>query len=403
MPERLALSIYYGLVGVLNALWVATLPAVDERLALGPGRIGTLLLLMAVGALAAMPFAGRVADRWGSRLLLRLVTPVCALALGGAALAPSFGVLAVAVVPLGAATGVVNIALNVHGVQVERRLGRPVMGSLHGVWSLGGVVGGAVITAALAAGAEVRTLMASGAVTLLVSSLLPGRWLRAGLPDRADGSDGPGSPVAMGAGLVALMGSVVFAAYLSEATATDWAAVHARWELAAGPAAASFVYTAFATAMTVTRFLGDPLRARLGPARTMRLAGAVASTGYGLVLVAPLAGTAGLACVVAGWSLVGAGMAMVVPVIYSTIGAAAGRPGRVLSAVTTVSFGGALTGPAVIGYVAEIRSLQTALVLPAVFALYVTLAGPAAILSVARAPSPPTPEEAAGSRRSEPR
>ncbi|GAB1818861.1 MFS transporter [Herbidospora sp. RD11066] len=372
---RVALSVFYGLSGVLNALWVATLPAVDARLGLGPGRIGTLLLLMAVGALATLPIAGRSVDRWGSRRLLRVAAPLCAFVLVGVALAPSYGMLAVAVVPLGAVTGVVNIALNVQGVEVERHLGKPVMGSLHGVWSLGGVVGGAVITAALAAGADVRTLMVSVAVTMIVASLIPGpHLLSASAPVRDEVAD-PGAPAVLGAGAIVLMGSVVFAAYLSEATATDWAAVHARWELGAEPATASVVYTAFAAAMTVTRFFGDPLRARLGPARTMRLAGSVASLGYALVLAASFAGTGALACAIAGWSLVGSGMATVVPVIFSTVGAMAGRPGRALSAVTAISFGGALTGPAMIGYVAEVASLQTALLIPAVAAVFVAVAG----------------------------
>ncbi|WP_066361435.1 MFS transporter [Herbidospora mongoliensis] len=389
MPERsadsrarAALSVFYGLAGVLSALWVATLPAVDERLDLGPGRIGTLLLLLAVGALATMPIAGRVADRWGSRRLLRVAAPVCASMLCGVALAPSYGVLAVAVVPFGAATGAVTIALNVHGVEVERGLGKPVMGSLHGVWSLGGVIGGAVITAALAAGADVRTLMVSVAVAVIVVSIVPGPFLLTVSTSGREDAENVGGPVVLSAGMIALMGGVVFAAYLSEATATDWAAVHARWELAAEPATASVVYTAFAAAMTVTRFLGDPLRARLGPARTMRFAGSVASTGYALVLAASFAGTGAVACAIAGWSLVGVGMATVVPVIFSTVGAMASRPGRALSAVTTISFGGALIGPAVIGYVAEVESLGTALLIPAVFAVFVTLAGPPAVRAV---------------------
>ncbi|WP_436761464.1 MFS transporter [Streptosporangium sp. V21-05] len=380
MRERVALSLFFGLAGVLNALWVATLPAVDERLELGPGRIGTLLLLLAVGALVTMPLAGRSADRWGSRRLLRVATPLCAFVLAGVALAPSYGVLAVAVLPLGAATGAVNIALNVHGVEVERALGKPVMGSLHGVWSLGGVIGGALIAAALAAGVDVRMLMVSVAVTVIVVSLVPGPFLlTAPVPVTKEA----GGPVVLSVGMIAFMGSVVFAAYLSEATATDWAAVHARWELAAEPATASVIYTAFAAAMTVTRFLGDPLRARLGPARTMRLAGSVATAGYALVLVSPLAGSGAVACAIAGWSLVGAGMATVVPVIFSTVGAMATRPGRALSAVTTISFGGALTGPAVIGYVAEVASLSAALLVPAVFTVFVALTGPAAVRVVA--------------------
>ncbi len=102
--------------------------------------------------------------------------------------------------PFGAATGAVNIAPNVHGVEVERGLGKPVMGSLHGVWSLGGVIGGAVITAALAAGTDVRTLMVSVAVTVIVVSLAPGPFLlTASTPGRDDAGD-TRRPVAVSAG-----------------------------------------------------------------------------------------------------------------------------------------------------------------------------------------------------------
>jgi MFS family permease len=105
-------AIGYGLTGVLNALWGATLPATDARLDLGTGRLGALLMALAVGALAAMPVAGRVADRFGGLRLLQWTMPAAAVALGLTALAPSAEVLTASAVALGMLSGAVNVGLS---------------------------------------------------------------------------------------------------------------------------------------------------------------------------------------------------------------------------------------------------------------------------------------------------
>ncbi len=144
------------------------------------------------------------------------------------------------------------------------------------------------------------------------------------------------------------------------------------------------MYTAFFVAMTVVRFVGDPVRARLGAVLTVRLAGATATAGYGLVLLAPQVETA-----IVGWVLVGAGMAVVWPVVVSTLGTS-GASARRLSTVTTISYGGGLVGPALIGSVAGRAGLPIALLIPAALAVLVAAAAPAVLKQYLASTKQPT-------------
>ncbi|MFC5264347.1 MFS transporter [Kribbella qitaiheensis] len=391
----------YGVTGVLNALWGATLPATDARLDLGAGRLGELLMALAVGALVAMPIAGRLPDRWTGRCLLRWTMPSAALALALTALAPSAGVLIVSAVVLGIVSGALNVALSLQAVAVERASGRPVMATMHGTWTLGAVLGGALVTAGLHLGVDVQPLLLSGAAVLFTTTLALSRKLRT--PDtrqsstpsedtregvardeaaREDAARATRGEVRRGGvrrgGLVVGLGVVGAAAFITEGAATDWAGVHATRVLGATPAVGSLVYTAFFVAMTVVRFVGDPVRARLGPALTIRIAGGTATTGYGLVLLAGATQTPRVGTAIVGWVLAGAGMAVVWPVVVSALGTS-GASARRLSTVTTISYGGGLVGPALIGSVASRAGLPIALLIPAALAVLVAAAAPAVL------------------------
>ena len=414
---RAVMTACYGLAGAVNALWGAALPAVDARLSLGPGRLGTILMAVAVGGLCAMPVAGRLADRYtGSRLLLA-AGPAAALALLGPAAAGSFAALLPAAALLGVLFGMLNMALSVQAVAVERALDRPIMSTLHGTWTFGAVAGGAAVSWTLHAGVDVRALTAVGAPLLSIAlCLIAAKSAPLAAPAPAAPSDRLVSkstrersglakrskPVAvLGLGLVGA------AAFVSEGAATDWSGVHATRVLGASAAMGSLVYTAFFAAMTLARFAGDALRARLGAAAAVTTGGYVASCGYGLVLVSgalPGAVSTKVACALTGWVLAGIGMAVVWPVVLSTLGTA-GRSAAFLSTVATISYGGGLAGPALIGTLAQALSLPLALTVPAALAVVVALAAPrllaAAVVTAARGGSPtqgPWPPGAAGAQ-----
>ena len=160
---RLAVFAVFGLCGVICSLWSASLPSVNARLHLGETRLGIALLMVGAGAMALMPLTGRLCDRWTSRTVVRVGGPVTALTLIGPALAPGFPALLATAFVLGAGIGSLDVAMNAHAIAVEQRYGRPIMSAFHGLWSVGGVTGSAVIAAGLHFGAHAPALMVAGA------------------------------------------------------------------------------------------------------------------------------------------------------------------------------------------------------------------------------------------------
>lgn len=389
-PHRpvMMIMVCHGLTGLITAVWGAGLPATDARLDLGPARLGTVLLILAAGALIAMSIMGRLLARLSGARALRVTLPVAAATLAVAGSMPSVAALMIAAGGFGLACGALNVALSTRAVEIERALGRPVIARLHGCWTLGATAGGLLVAGALRLGLDGRLVITGGAVLLAVLSMAV--TASAVPPAERAGSVAEvpvaiarvgGRPVGGGWRLVVL-GLLGAAAFVAEGAATDWSGLHATRVLGADPAAGSVAYALFFGAMTVVRFLGDAVRARLGAPLTVRIAGSVAGGGLLLVLLAgaaPLGLTARLAAVGVGWTLAGAGMAVVWPVVISTLGSAGADAAR-LSVVTMISYGGGLVGPALIGYVAAAAGLTVALIIPALLALLVAACAPPIVL-----------------------
>ncbi|MEV0586417.1 MFS transporter [Nonomuraea sp. NPDC050310] len=371
---------YFFFLGVTIGLWAAGLPSLNDRLDLGPARLGTVLLLVSVGALVSMLAAGHLVDRWSSRTMSRVAGPLCSLALLGPALAPDYLTLAVAAVVFGLGIGVVEVAINTHSVEVERLYGRPIISAFHGTWSLGGAVGGGITSLALTARLDPQALLVGGALVTPLLYLAMGGTLLPPPAREAKGEEAKGSGIRWG--LVLVLGVAAFAGHLAEGAAMDWAALHTRTVLGGDPAIAPMAFTIFSTAMTVVRFLGDPIRARLGSVATIGLAGVVATAGYVLVLLSPVFGGTPLAWT--GWGLAGVGLATVVPVIFSAVGASGAAVGKALSLVTAFGYTGLLLGPAVLGFVAEETSLRVSLFIPAAFAAIIAITGVPAVRELTR-------------------
>jgi MFS family permease len=423
---RLAIFWIFALCGVICSLWSTSLPTINARLHLGETRLGVVLLLTAAGAVAVMPLIGRLCDRVGSRAVLRVGAPLSGLTLIGPALAGGFPALLAVAFVLGAGIGSLDVAMNAHAIVVEQRYGRPIMSAFHGFWSVGGVVGSAVIAAGLHFRAGDSGLIIGGAIASAVLLVLPGPLLLRGggratpqEPGRpAPGEPGgsgraepggdrgavaggsgravpggdpavPGRPPAprragSGHGVVLLLGLVAAAGFICEGAAYNWAPLHAIRELHAAPATAALAYTVFATALMTGRLTGDWLRRWLGPVRAMACAGGTAFGGYLLVALAPSLSVGGLACDYAGWAVTGLGLATVVPAIFSAVGARDGGVGRALSWVAVCAYAGELTGPAVIGPLAGATSLRIAMLVPAGLAVLIAVLGPVALVGARR-------------------
>jgi MFS family permease len=401
---RRAVFSIFALCGVICSLWSTSLPTINARLHLGETRLGVVLLLTSAGAVAVMPLTGRLCDRLGSRAVLRVGAPLSALTLIGPPLAQGFPVLLGLAFLLGAGIGSLDVAMNAHAIVVERRYGRAIMSAFHGFWSVGGVLGSALIAVGLHVRASDSALIVGGAIASAALLIVPGPLLlRGGRREQAaTGVPTAGEPAATrgggGRGVVLLLGVVAAAGFICEGAAYNWAPLHAIRELHAAPATAALTYTVFATMLMTGRLTGDWMRRWLGEVRTMVYAGGVAVCGFLLVALAPSLTSGGLACDYVGWAVTGLGLATVVPAIFSAVGARDAGVGRALSWVAVCAYGGELAGPAVIGPLAGATSLRTAMLLPGGLAALITVLGPIAII---KARQPERPARAGHSTRRE--
>jgi MFS family permease len=358
MTARAAVTVVFAINGLLFGAWASRIVAVSNRLELSSGQIGIALGFIAAGSLVAMPLAGRAASRYGSRPATRVALVAFCGASALAPAAPSLVLLCAACVLLGASGGSLDVVMNVHAVTVERHGPRPILSSFHAAFSLGGLVGALLGAGGAAAGIDVRVQLAVLAAVMAVVGVLVTRAL---LPASAD-ANGKRAPRPAGRRItvdrrLALLGLLAFCCLLSEGAAADWSAVYLDRDLAATPAVAGLAFAAFSVTMVIGRLAGDALTVRFGPDVLVRRGAIVAAIGMGAALIADdrIAALAGFACL-------GAGLSIIIPQVFRA--AAAGRDsGPALARVTTLGYVGFLAGPPLIGAVAELTSLPSALAL----------------------------------------
>ena len=249
--------------------------------------------------------------------------------------------------------------MNEQAVQVERAARRPIMSSLHGFWSVGILASSGLASGLAAAGVGVRTNLVVAACVLAVASLVAPLGLLHGV------RTGPAREARRGrlAWTVVALGVIGFCSFLGEGAAADWSGVYLQEDAGSSAGLAAFAFTAFAAGMVLSRFCGDRLSARFGPVAVVRAGGLVA----GLGLVVGLAIVEAPAVLIA-FALLGLGLAPIVPVVFSAAGNV-GRGAQALGWVVTMSYVGAVLGPAAIGGVAHGAGLRWALVIPAALAL----------------------------------
>ena len=364
MTPRGATFATFAVNGAMIGTWVGHIPWLQDHLGISKGTVGLCLLCMAAGALVSMPVTGQVLDRRASASVTRAAALVYCLMLPLPLLATSAPVLGALLFVFGAANGAMDVSMNAHGVAVERELGKPIMSSLHGGWSLGGFASSALVAVAGAAGVDPRVESLVAGVALWLGAL----WFGARLGSASAHSE-EGAGFALPSRAVFLIGALCFLAMLTEGAVGDWSGIYLRHDLGAGAAAAATGFTGFSLGMAIARLGGDALNERLGSGRLLRGGMALVATAMGGVLLVDAPVPA-----VIGFALCGLGIANAVPLLFS----AAGRlepPGPSLAATFTVGYTGFIAGPPAIGFLADRIGLPETLSLLVVAALAVSALG----------------------------
>jgi len=369
--------------GLGYAGWLARAPAVRDSLSLSTAGFGLLLLCLSVAAVAALPLAGPLVQRFGPARAVLLGSTSVGLGLAGLATGTLIGSVPLAglgLVLAGMGNSTWDVAMNVEGADVERRLRRTIMPRFHAGFSLGTVLGAGLGAAAAAAGLPIWAQLYLTAACLavvtppVVRRFLPHHPLPAGQRVMRVGQ-------AWREPRTILIGLILLGFGFAEGTANDWFAITLVDGYHAGETVGAIGFGVFVTAMTLSRIFGGYAIERWG--RVLMLRATAAAAALGLLLV-----VSGVAVPVAlvGGLLWGAGAALGFPVGMS---AAADDPARAairVSVAGSIGYGAFLAGPPLVGVLAEHLG-----VLRAVLCVFGALAI-GLVASAAARPLPVTPE-----------
>lgn len=346
---RYAVAAVFAVHGAVTGSFATRVPWVQDHAQLSAGQLGLALAFPAIGASVAMPLAGYVSHRLGARTAMRALIALWTLALILPSLAPNLWTLCAALFVYGATAGMADVAMNALGVEVEARLGKSIMSGLHGMWSAGALVGSAAGTLAAHLGSDARLHHALAAATLTVLGLVACQWV---LDIRAAEDDEPPPRFALPPRSALLIGAVGFCAVFAEGAALDWSAVYLRDELATSAGLAAACTTGFMLTMAVARLVGDAVVNRFGAVRTVRASGVLAALGGVLIVVANHPAVA-----MAGFALMGLGIAVVVPLCFAAAGRSGPNPSQAIAGVATITYTSGLIAPSAIGGLAQLTSL----------------------------------------------
>ncbi|MGY1773586.1 MFS transporter [Blastococcus sp. SYSU D00813] len=371
---RAAVAACFFTNAVLYAALVPRLPEVKDRLDLSNSALGAALAALPLGALLAALSSAALIRRFGSGRVASAGLVALAAGIWAAGVAPSWGLFAGALLVAGALDAVVDVAQNAHGLRVQRRYGRSILNSFHGIWSVGAVTGGLLGSAAAGLRVPLAAHLGATAVVFAAVAVAAGRRMLPG-PDDADRDPAAGAAAGerplprrgLLLGMAALGVLAACGAFVEDA-GSSWSALYLRTELDAGAATAGLGFVALSAAMTVGRLTGDRVVDRFGQRRVARVGGAVVAAGLGLALALP-----SVPLTLAGFALAGLGVATLVPAVYAAADALPGlRPGTGLTVVNWLLRIGFLVSPPLVGLLADAASLRVAL-LTVVVAGLVTL------------------------------
>jgi MFS family permease len=351
--SRLAIGLFFFADGLLLGSWAGRIPAVAHHASLTNARLGLALFAASLGALVAMPLAGRLCERIGSRRVALPALLLGSASLFAASLATGLSGLAAALLGFGAAFGALNVSANAQGLALERLSGRSILSSFHAAFSAGGLAGAGLAGLAAGAGLEPRTHFAVLAAVLTAIGVGAVKFL---LPPGAD-DEAKSRTFARPPRAIVVLGAAAFCTMLAEGAAADWSAVYLSHSFGVAAGIAALAYTAFSLAMAASRSVGDGLNRRLGPVTLARSGAAVSTIGLGLALA-----IGSVPVAIAGFAAMGAGLGVVVPVLFraaastATVSASAG-----VAAVSSIGWFGFLAGPPAIGFAASAVGLRAAL------------------------------------------
>ncbi len=351
--SRLATRLAFWVAGFGVAAWAPLVPFAKQRLQVDDGTLGLLLLCMGVGSVAAMSRTGPLCARYGSKPVILAGGVAMVLLLPMLTIVTTTWPMALTLLGFGAALGSLDVAMNVHAVEVEHGAGRPMMSGFHALFSVGGFAGSAFVTLMLSFSVSplAATLICSASMAAALMATAPRLLVSA-----TEGKPPASGFMALPRGPVVLLSVLAAVTFLVEGALLDWSALLLTDTGLTSAEQAGLGYAFFSVAMTVGRFGGDAVTSRFGDRAVVSWGGVIALVGFALLLLVRQIEVA-----LAGFVFIGIGASNVVPVLIRQAGSQSAMPAAAaIAVVTTMGYAGYLLGPAVLGFVSKQAGLPAA-------------------------------------------
>jgi len=365
---RLATSLFFFGMGFSFATWASRIPDFKTMLHLSEADLGSMLFALPIGQLFAMPFSGKIVTKYGSRnisIIGLLTYSACMPLLGLATLSYQ---LALGLFLFGFFGNFCNIAVNTQGVYTQQLFEKPIMGSFHGSWSLAGFSGALLGLLMLTLNLNPLQHFTIAFIIVLLIILFNYKYIiktKSGTTEEKTSYSFFKNPDTT----LLWLGVICFCCMASEGIMFDWSGVYFKEIVKAPGALVVLGYTSFMISMASGRFLSDILVHKYGAKKVLIISGIVISAGLYLAVLLPYL----IPCTIA-FMLVGFGVSNVVPIIFNAAGNVKNVPtGIALTIVTSISFLGFLIGPPIIGFIAEMTSLQYSFAFIGIFGVFISI------------------------------
>jgi predicted MFS family arabinose efflux permease len=336
--------------GLAFASWAPIIPFAKANTGVDEAALGLLLLCLGIGSVISMPITGWLCARHGTRPMILISAMIMACALPFLAYLVTYWALAVTLLIFGAAIGTLDVAMNIHAAEVEKRSGRALMSGFHGMFSVGAICGAGFVTLLISYGIAplIATLCVTGSVIIAIL------WVQSHY--LITKSDAP-EPFRPPSGIVKWLALLAGIAFLIEGAIMDWGALLMIERAVFSMEQAALGYIAFSITMVIGRLSGDYVVPRIG--RRAILLGGGTLVVLGLIAITTLPSHA---LNLIGFAVIGLGAANLVPVVFSAAGQQSDMdPNMAVASVTFVGYAGILLGPAIIGFGAQYTSLPLAM------------------------------------------
>ena len=354
---RISISLYFYFLGFIFSSWASHIPSIKDKFNLNEAELGGVLFMLPLGALAALPFSGWLVHKFGSKAMSIASALTYTMLLYAIAMADSILVLSIILFGFGLIGNFGNIAMNTQGISIQHKIHKPILSSLHAMWSIGAFSAAAITGWIMKAGySMVQHYMMVSILTALV--VLIGSYFL--IPDEVV-DDVSAKVFVLPNKKLILLGMICFCVAMSEGAMTDWSSLYFRQIIHKLNTVSTTGYTAFAMCMALGRLMGDKLVQSFKHSTVLKTNGLLILIGMILSLSMTYPAT-----VIIGFAMVGFGASSVIPIVYMLSAKTKEMaPSAALSAVSSVGFTGFLVGPPSIGFIAHEVGLRSALTIVA--------------------------------------